>query len=66
MIFINVLIVLMLILVLGALGFGVYTMYRGGEYSLRWSNKAMRLRVLLQAIAILVLVVGLIWKANQH
>lgn len=34
---------------------GIYTMFRGGELGRTWSNRMMRLRVLAQFAAILVL-----------
>ena len=36
---------------------GLYTLFKGGETSKKYSNKLMQLRVLLQFIAIIVLVV---------
>ncbi|WP_292223183.1 twin transmembrane helix small protein [Brevundimonas sp.] len=47
------------------LGFGLYSLFRGGEYARSNSNKLMRLRVGLQAAAILLLVVGMLWKATR-
>jgi hypothetical protein len=41
------------------LGFGIFSMFRGGEFSLKWSNKLMRLRVALQAVAILIIVLAI-------
>ncbi len=45
---------------LGAVGLvlimGIYTLFKGGETSKKYSNKLMQLRVLLQFIAIIVLV----------
>ena len=35
---------------------GLYTLFKGGETSKKYSNKLMQLRVLLQFIAIIVLV----------
>lgn len=45
-----------------ALSFGIYAMFRGGDFGRSWSNKAMRFRVLAQFVAILVLVAALWWK----
>lgn len=42
--------------------FGIYTLFRGGDFGRTWSNKAMRMRVLVQFVAILVLVGALWWK----
>ena len=36
---------------------GIYTLFKGGETSKKYSNKLMQLRVFLQFIAIIVLVV---------
>jgi hypothetical protein len=35
--------------------FGIFALFRGGDFGRTWSNRAMRLRVLTQFIAILVL-----------
>jgi hypothetical protein len=47
------------------LGFGVYSLYRGGDYARSNSNKLMRLRVVLQAVAIVLLMAGLWWKSTH-
>ena len=39
---------------------GLFALFRGGDFGRSYSNKLMRLRVLLQAVAILVLV-GAVW-----
>ena len=45
---------------LGAVGIvlvmGIYTLFKGGSTSKKYSNKLMQLRVLLQFVAIIVLV----------
>ena len=45
---------------LGAVGIvlvmGIYTLFKGGNTSKKYSNKLMQLRVLLQFIAIIILV----------
>jgi hypothetical protein len=50
-----------LALVAITLGMGIYSLFRGGEFALKWSNKIMRLRVLLQFCAILILVAAMLW-----
>jgi hypothetical protein len=50
-----------LALVAITLGMGIYSLFRGGEFALKWSNKLMRLRVLLQFCAILILVAAMLW-----
>lgn len=34
---------------------GLYTLWKGGDTSRTWSNKLMRIRVLAQAIAIVIM-----------
>jgi len=34
---------------------GLYTLWRGGDTARSWSNKLMRIRVLAQAIAIVII-----------
>ena len=47
------------------LGFGIYSLYRGGDFARSHSNKLMRLRVALQALAIVLLVIGMWWKSTH-
>lgn len=60
----SILIPIALVAVLIALGFGLYTLFRGGDFNRSWSNKAMRLRVVLQFVAILVLVAAFYWRSR--
>ena len=48
------------------LGFGLHSLFRGGDYARSHSNRLMRLRVGLQAVAVLILVAGMLWKATSH
>lgn len=61
----DILILLAIAAVTVTLGFGLYSLYRGGEFARSYSNRLMRLRVLLQAVAILLLVAGLWWKSTH-
>ena len=54
--FFHILIPLSLAAVLITLGFGIFALFRGGDFGRSYSNKLMRLRVLLQFIAVIVLV----------
>lgn len=47
------------------LAFGIYALFRGGDFGRSWSNKLMRLRVLTQAVAVAVLVLAAWWRSNQ-
>lgn len=50
-----------LLAVLLALGAGLYALFRGGDFGRSYSNKLMRLRVVLQFVAIIVLVGAAFW-----
>lgn len=45
---------------------GIYALFRGGDFGRSWSNKLMRLRVVLQFTAILILVAAYWWGRHQH
>lgn len=45
---------------------GIYALFRGGEFGRAYSNKLMRLRVLLQFCAILILVAAVAWRGHGH
>jgi hypothetical protein len=55
-----ILLLLAMLAVLGVLFWGILTMARGGEYNVKWSNKIMRYRVILQGIALLIFVMVLL------
>ena len=63
--FFNVLIPVSLAAVFLTLCVGIYSLFRGGEFGRSYSNKLMRLRVLLQFVAVLVLVAAFMWKGAQ-
>lgn len=60
----NILIAVALLAVLATLCVGLYSLFRGGDFARSHSNKLMRLRVLLQFIAVLVLVAAFIWRGK--
>jgi len=41
---------------------GLYTLWRGGDVAASWSNKLMRIRVLAQAIAIVIIMAVLFFS----
>ena len=51
--------------VLLVIGLGIYALFRGGDFGRSWSNKLMRLRVVMQAIAIAILM-GAVWWRAKH
>lgn len=58
------LIPLSLAAVVVVLGFGIYALFRGGDFGRSYSNRLMRLRVLMQFIAIVVLVAAFWWRTR--
>jgi Hypoxia induced protein conserved region len=44
---------------------GLYTLWKGGAVSASWSNKLMRIRVLAQAIAVVIILLVLYYSQNQ-
>ena len=61
---INILIFAAIAAVTIALGFGLYALFRGGDFGRSWSNRLMRLRVALQALALALLALGA-WIASR-
>jgi hypothetical protein len=51
--------------VAAVLGMGIYTLWKGGDVSRTYSNKLMRLRVLAQAIAI-VIIMAVLYFSQSH
>jgi hypothetical protein len=46
--------------------FGIYTLFRGGDFGRSWSNKAMRFRVIAQFVVILILVAAMLWSRSHN
>jgi hypothetical protein len=61
----DILIPASLLAVLVVLGFGIYALFRGGDFGRSHSNKLMRLRVVMQFVAIVILVAAAWWKAHS-
>jgi uncharacterized membrane-anchored protein len=63
----RILIPLVILGVVAVLGLGFYALYRGGEFGRTWSNRLMRMRIGLQALAVALLVVlVMIVRAGHH
>jgi predicted membrane protein len=54
-----------LLAVAAVLGVGIYSLFRGGDFGRSYSNKLMRLRVVMQALAIAVLMAAVWWRARH-
>jgi hypothetical protein len=61
----NFLIPIALGAVLITLCVGIFALFKGGEFGRSYSNKLMRLRVLLQFVAVLVLCAAF-WWGHHH
>jgi len=61
----DILIILAIAAVAITLGFGVRSLYQTGPEARSRSNKLMRLRVALQALAIVLLLVAMWWKSTH-
>lgn len=61
----DILILLAILAVAVTLGFGIHSLYQTGPEARSRSNKLMRLRVALQALAIVLLVAGMWWKSTH-
>lgn len=46
------------------LALGIYSLFRGGDFGRSWSNKLMRLRVVTQAVAVVVLMAAVWWRGQ--
>lgn len=64
--FIYLLIAFALLVVLGTLGLGVFSVAKGGEFNRRWGNRFMRWRVMAQAVAIGIILFGFWWTGAHH
>ena len=62
---INILIFVAILAVAVTLGFGIWSLHKVSDTDRSRSNKLMRLRVGLQAVAVVLLCVGMWWKSTQ-
>jgi hypothetical protein len=62
----NILLALTLIALVATLGVGIYSLFRGGDFGRSWSNKLMRLRVLLQFTAVVILTATAWLTQHKH
>jgi ABC-type dipeptide/oligopeptide/nickel transport system permease subunit len=60
-----IVLIISLVALVSVLSWGVVTMGIGGEYNSKWSNKIMRYRVILQAIALLIFVIILSFSSGD-
>ncbi|MBL6929250.1 MAG: twin transmembrane helix small protein [Rhodospirillales bacterium] len=60
MTFVNALVIAAVLGTLAALVLGLVTMARGGEFNARYGNRLMRLRVLIQGLAVVMLLIAMV------
>lgn len=60
--FVSLLAILVVVIILFV---GIYSLFKGGDFGRSWSNKLMRLRVLAQFIAIIILML-FVWWTRTH
>lgn len=48
------------------LAVGIFALFKGGEFGRSYSNKLMRLRVLLQFCAVMIIVAAFWWRTHGH
>lgn len=61
----DILLVAAILAVFITLCVGVYSLMRGGEFARSHSNKLMRLRVILQFIAVIILMAAFWWRGTH-
>tara|TARA_B110000438_G_C15267933_1_gene417050 strand:+ start:174 stop:371 length:198 start_codon:yes stop_codon:yes gene_type:complete len=59
-----ILIVIAVLATFGALAFGLVTMVRGGGFNARNSNRFMRLRVILQLVALVLIGIAFLFSSK--
>ena len=48
------------------LAVGIFALFKGGDFGRSYSNKLMRLRIVLQFCAILIIVAAWWWRTHVH
>ena len=61
----KILVAVALGIVVVVLCLGLYTLWKGGDVSATWSNKLMRIRVLAQFVAIVIIMAVLYFSQNH-
>lgn len=52
------------LLVLAVLFFGVFSFARGGEFNRKYSNKIMRVRIVAQAVAVVLILLAVLFAQS--
>jgi len=62
----NVIIILVLAATVAILALGLFSMVKGGAFNARFGNRLMRLRVMVQGVAAVLVAVALLLLAYEH
>lgn len=62
----DILLPVALVAVTLTLAVGIFALFKGGDFGRSYSNKLMRLRVVLQFCAIMVIVAAWWWRSHVH
>ena len=65
-VFIDILIAVAMLAVVLSLGLGIFSFLKGGDVGRANSNKFMRYRVMSQAVAIVLITIGFMYKMGHH
>lgn len=60
----NIIILVAILVVAGILGVGLYSLFRGGDFARTHSNKLMRLRIVAQLAAIIIVLAVLYFSGR--
>jgi heme/copper-type cytochrome/quinol oxidase subunit 2 len=61
----KILVAMAVAIVFGVLCLGLYTLWKGGDTARSWSNKLMRIRIVAQAVAI-VIILAVLYFSHGH
>ena len=64
--FIKIVLPVLLFALVATLFAGLYALFKGGDFGRSYSNKLMRLRVLLQFIVVCILAAGMFWSLRHR
>jgi hypothetical protein len=57
---------ILLLALVATLFAGLYALFRGGDFGRSYSNKLMRLRVLIQFVIVCILAAGMFWSLKHR
>ena len=64
-VFFYTLLIISMVLLLVTLGAGMFTMAKGGDFALKYTNRIMRYRIYLQGIAIVLFLLAITFSSHS-